>query len=67
MTGPAMQFLRAQRRDVTAAEIARALGIPREDVYAELVPAESRGLARMAAHEKGGRKSVTWAALEKDS
>lgn len=46
---PVLSYLRALKRDTTAADIARALGMRREDVYLELVPAESRGEARMVA------------------
>ena len=62
---PVIDHLRAIGRDTTAADIARALGMRREDVYLELVPAEARGEARIVSTcpEQNGRRVMLWGAL----
>lgn len=46
MASAALDYLRKHGPSKVAA-IAKSLGIPRESVYAELVPLESRGVVRV--------------------
>lgn len=59
-----LSYLRDLKRDAPAEEIARALGMRREDVYLELVPAESRGQARIVSTwPTQDRRVMLWGAL----
>jgi hypothetical protein len=63
---PAIDYLREQ--GIASATVIRAhCGLTHEEVYAELVQAEARGLVRVeVAHSRGARPRIYWAWMEDD-
>jgi hypothetical protein len=59
----AIEILREHATPLPALLIARRLGKPIEDVYAELVAAEARGEARVVVqHKRGSMADRNWTA-----